>query len=192
MKTYLIALLFLVVLPGCGDYVSSHDGVSDDYVPVEFSFAAPPVPAWTPSTMGIYAELTWNGAASDLDLHLVSETEGGVLDEPPYDCYYANTAPNWGSTTATTDDPRLATGDVDGFGPETIVFTNPSAGAYRVYAKLYDEGGAGAQIARLKLWIDTVVMVDTTALLPMTGSVWNVAVIEYPTKTVTVEGTVTP
>ena len=48
MKTYLIALLFLVVLPGCGDYVSSHDGVSDDYVPVEFSFAAPPVPAWTP------------------------------------------------------------------------------------------------------------------------------------------------
>lgn len=81
---------------------------------------------------GITVQLDWttpgdddplDGFGADADLHLLHPNAAGWFGQP-YDCHYANPAPDWGQLGNPADDPQLD-GDVAGTGPERIVLAVP-------------------------------------------------------------------
>ena len=114
------------------------------------------VTALAPETSGLVIALYWDtpseldpfeetafGDGADMDIH-VRNTALGCWVTNPADCYYANTAPDWG-IEGLTNDPRLLVDDTGGLGPEVIEIPTPEEfGYYQVAAQYYDPRVAGA------------------------------------------------
>lgn len=174
-----------------GDYtvnlvVTDEDGLTSE--PATATFLAvdgTPTPT-PPSTATIEFEVTWDIDISDVDIHLVNETENGQFFQAPYDCYYANMTPDWGPP-GDEGNPVLDVEDVNGFGPEHIAIANPEAGpvSYIFIIHYYSDDGVGGTNATAKIFIDGVEVYSRVQNLNQTGRTWEVARLEWPSETVT-------
>ena len=171
-----------------GDYkirltVTNQVGLSGS---TEYSFSAVP-------TQDLHVELAWDTNFSDLDLHLVDQTDGGQFYVAPLDCYYSNKTPEWGDPSSSADNPTLDIDDVDGYGPENINIIHPDAShTYHIYVQYYDTHGAGATNAEVKIYVSGVLKLDKTMPIPTSLYEWDVATIDWPSGTITEVGTVQP
>lgn len=80
------------------------------------------------SQPALLVELTWD-APDDVDLHLFHPNAGAATEPPawfsmPWDCFFANGAPNWDGPER-GDDPILDRDDRTGRGPEIIRIAQP-------------------------------------------------------------------
>ena len=130
----------------------------------------------------VHVSITWDSDATDVDLHLVSETEGGAFYTAPFDCFYENTNPDWGTPGITVDDPSIDIDDVDGFGPENVSLNEPQEGyRYKVLAHYYDDRGLGSTTATVRIYLSGELRYEGIRPLERTGSGWEVATIDWPT-----------
>lgn len=146
----------------------------------DFPFAAVP---W----QTVHVELTWDTAGTDLDLHMVSDTEGGTFFQKPFDCYFDNTNPDWGDAGILADDPSIDRDDVDGYGPEVVSLEQPLDGhTYHLYVHVYDDHGLGSSNATVRVYLNGELRYEAVQPMAGVGDGWDVATIEWP------EGKVVP
>ena len=125
---------------------------------VENSLGTPSEPALcrfgaTPED-ALRVELSWTGAAADVDLHLLNGVAAELCD-PVDDCGWHNPTPKWGPTGGgSADDPRLDIDDRAGFGPENINIEAPAEGAYPVKVHYYKTNGDGAITATVNVLVE--------------------------------------
>ena len=168
-----------------GDYeiqvkVTDTQGLHDTK---SMSFSATP---W----QGIHVELSWDTAESDVDLHFLNVSEDGEFYVAPWDCHYANPAPEWGDGSDDEDNPRLDIDDTTGFGPENINIPEPKAATYEINVHYYSDDGQGATEARIRIFLSGELIFEDSAMLSGTGKVWNVGKLEWPTGNVDPDGSI--
>lgn len=99
--------------------------------------------------------LEWDTDHTDVDLHLFkrSESEGNIFSWT-YDrhVYYFNKRP--GDFGEGNENPFLDVDDVDGYGPETIVVKEATAGDYHIWVHPYRLGYVPMTIASVKVILD--------------------------------------
>lgn len=160
-----------------GDYVVSLTVTDDRGLTgtAEFPFRAVP---W----QKIHVELVWDTPGTDLDLHFVSHDEGGAFFVEPFDCFFQNTNPDWGTQGMLADDPWIDIDDVDGYGPENVNLNQPRDDHhYRVYVHYYaDPAGEGATNATVRIFLSGELRYEGIMPLDAPGSAWEVATIHWP------------
>lgn len=153
---------------------------------------------------GLQAELVWDtpadpdpsdvglGAGADLDLHVAhplgfafgADVTGDGLGDGwfsvPYDCFWGNPSPDWGSShPLAKDDPVLERDDADGAGPEVITLSTPQGSAlYRVGVHAYSDHGFGPSTATLRIYLDGALVFTDQATL-VEGDLWDAAWIDW-------------
>jgi len=151
----------------------------------------------------VHVELTWHTPSdadetdldgTDVDLHLLHPNSGGwangqsnTTGETLYDCYYANTNPEWGPV-GPDGNPSLDIDDTNGAGPENITIDTPEItnnGYYRVGVHYYSSGDSffgedyGPSDSTIRIYLQGVIAGEWTQTLNRTGNFWDVAGIEW-------------
>ncbi len=149
----------------------------------------------------IHVQLVWrtpadedetDGEGTDLDLHLLHPNADAWFSAP-YDCHYANPAPDWGQLENPDDDPTLDVDDADGAGPENINLAGAEdtdlLGAPYLIGVHYrrDAPNFGPTFATVRVylrgelaWTHTVDGEVAERELREAGHFWDVAHIEWP------------
>lgn len=151
---------------------------------------------------GIRIELTWTNphdpddsdvgddAGPDVDLHYahplaVGGYDGdgdGLLDpwfDLPYDCFWHNHAPNWGSITSDADNPQLLEDTTRG-GGEALVHPAPEPGTYRVAVHHWDDRGLGPSFATVRIFAAGQLLCAVEHVSLAKSDLWEVATITWP------------
>jgi hypothetical protein len=133
----------------------------------------------------LLVEVSWNNAATDLDLHVLRGTDA-VPGAAPDDCHYANPRPDWGSP-GPLDDPELLRDRLTGYGPEVFGYERPAPGTYRVAVVLARENGAvdPRSEATVRVYDRGVLKGEYRRTLAKQGDVWAVADVQWPAGLVT-------
>jgi hypothetical protein len=150
---------------------------------------------------GIRVELTWYTPAdpdrtdtigTNLDLHLVHPYASGPdIDgdgapdgwyDQPFDCFWFNPSPNWGSfDPAVADDPHLSVDDTDGGGPEIITLRIPETDkTYRVGVAAYGDAKLGVTFATVRIYVDGLLAYEEPDVALLPWDLWEVARIHWP------------
>ncbi|MDF1562453.1 MAG: MopE-related protein [Deltaproteobacteria bacterium] len=125
----------------------------------------------------LFIELTWDTDTTDVDLHY--RAPGGTFFDSSYtgaacgwdegsDCHYSEKNPDWGlggqgvPDGDCTNDPLLDVDDTNGFGPENINHDVlwDGAGDFRVGVHYYRSGSVGATTARVRIYVDGVMVFE--------------------------------
>ena len=128
----------------------------------------------------VHIELLWDtpadpnqyntgpAAGSDLDLHFAHPTAAepdldcdGTPDpwfSNPWDAFWFNASPNWGSASSSSDDPGLDLDDTDGAGPENLNLLQLEGDVadpvgYPVGVHYWNDHGFGTSYASLHIWL---------------------------------------
>ena len=146
----------------------------------------------------VHVQLTWDtpgdpnqtdGDGTDLDLHL-RHPQGEGWDEAPFDCYYANSRPDWGPAGA-AGDPALVLEDINGAGPEIITLNEPEDTAmfdgslYRIGVRYYraenfaDGRSWGPSEATVRVLLRGLPVAEFVRVMDDTGDTWEVADIVW-------------
>ncbi len=151
----------------------------------------------------IHIELLWHtpgdpdetdegsGVGSDLDLHFSHPWAGGPdLDgdgEPdgwfdqPFDCFWFNAHPNWGSfDPSIDDDPDLDLSDTDGAGPEIIGLNIPEDVVYKIGVHYWNDHGYGASNATVRVYIYGSLVFEVVDVQLFDLDMWEVCTVEWP------------
>jgi hypothetical protein len=135
-------------------------------------------------------------AGSDLDLHLLHPWAAGPdLDgdgapdgwfDIPFDCFWFNPHPNWGSyDPAVNDDPGLDRDDTDGGGPENVNLDIPENQTYRVGVHYWCDHGYGPAYATVRVYIYAVLVFEVVDVMMVNKDMWSVCTVEWPSGKVT-------
>ena len=135
-------------------------------------------------------------AGSDLDLHFLHPWAAGPdLDgdgkpdgwfDIPFDCFWFNGHPNWGSyDPAVGDDPGLDRDDTDGAGPENVNIDIPENVTYRIGVHYWDDHGYGASFATIRVYIYAQLVFEMSDVMLVDSDMWEVATVEWPLGKVT-------
>ncbi len=135
-------------------------------------------------------------AGADFDLHLAHPMAAGPdLDcdgtpDPwfsnPWDCFWFNPNPNWGSANpAAQDDPSLDLDDTDGMGPENMNLpvlegTKDSPMAYSIGAHYWNDHGYGQSFATVRIYVLGNKIVDLGKVAMDALDMWYVGKINWP------------
>jgi len=130
-------------------------------------------------------------AGSDLDLHFLHPWAAGPdLDgdgapdgwfDIPFDCFWFNAHPNWGSyDPAINDDPGLDRDDTDGAGPENINLDIPENVIYRVGIHYWNDHGYGASYATVRVYIYAQLVFEVADVMLVDSDMWEVCTVEWP------------
>jgi hypothetical protein len=114
----------------------------------------------------------------------------GKLFECPGDCFYGNSAPDWGVAGDYIDDAFLDYDDIDGYGPENINVQEPIPGKYRVvmhyFRDNYESGGSTDTNVTVKIYLKGVLAGTYGPVnLQSTNDLWQVVDIDMPAGTLT-------
>ena len=152
----------------------------------------------------IHVELLWNTpndpdqtdegpeAGADVDLHFLHPYASGPdLDgdgkpdgwfDQPFDCFWFNPNPNWGSfDPAVDDDPGLDRDDTDGAGPENLNLNIPeNEKKYLVGVHYWHDHKYGPSYVTLRVYIYAVLVFELTDVKLLNHDMWEVATIDWP------------
>ncbi|MCB9788517.1 MAG: choice-of-anchor D domain-containing protein [Deltaproteobacteria bacterium] len=146
----------------------------------------------------VHVELLWDTPAdpdatdegpesgADLDLHFAhpSASSGGGDGwfDAPFDCYWFNPFPNWGSTTpGVDDDPALDRDDTDGAGPENLNLELPEDGSvYTIGVNYWSDHGFGCSNATVRIYLDGVLAWEQADVPLGAHDFWQVATLAWP------------
>ena len=151
----------------------------------------------------IHVELLWHTpedpnesdtgpeAGSDMDLHFKHPWAAGPdLDgdgEPdgwfdiPFDAFWFNAHPNWGSyDPCYNDDPGLDRDDTDGAGPENINIDIPENVTYEVGVHFWSDHGYGESLTRVRVFVYGCLVYEVSNVVLRQLDMWNVCTIEWP------------
>lgn len=170
--------------------------------------AAPLTIVATPDS-AVHIELLWDTpgdtdqsdegpeAGADLDLHFTHpEASGPDLDgdgiaEPwfdqPYDCFWFNAHPIWGSFDPSVgDDPSLDRDDTDGAGPENLNLDEPEDGAtYRIGVHAWSDHKLGPSFATLRVYVYGELVWERAGIELENHELWDAATLSWPSGAVT-------
>ncbi len=182
-------------------YLTVFDGLGTQSLhPAEFEVVVIPDQA-------LHIELLWHTpedpdetdtgpeAGSDLDLHFLHPFAAGPdLDgdgapdgwfDIPFDCFWFNAHPNWGSfDPSSNDNADLDRDDTDGAGPENINLNIPENLTYKVGVHYWNDHGYGGAYATVRVYIYGKLVAEFSDVLLFENDMWEVATIEWPTGTV--------
>jgi len=130
-------------------------------------------------------------AGSDLDLHFLHpDAAGPDLDgdgEPdgwfdlPFDCFWFNVHPNWGSyDPSVNDDPGLDRDDTDGGGPENINLDIPENVVYRVGVNYWKDHGYGPAVVTVRVYVYGQLVFEVADVELVDRDMWEVCTVEWP------------
>ena len=152
----------------------------------------------------IHVELLWNTpndpdqtdegpeAGADVDLHFLHPYASGPdLDgdgkpdgwfDQPFDCFWFNPTPNWGSfDPAVDDDPSLDRDDTDGAGPENLNLNIPENDKkYRVGIHYWHDHKYGPSYVTVRIYIYAILKFELTDVKLLNHDMWEVGTIEWP------------
>ena len=151
---------------------------------------------------------TGPAAGSDLDLHFahpIASPSGGPKLGPnaskpdadcdgsqdpwfsnPYDTFWFNPDPNWGSANpAVQDDPSLDLDDTDGAGPENLNLASPEGTkaqpvAYDIGVHYWNDHGFGVSYATVNVYLLGVLALQISKVLLKPLDMWHVGRINWP------------
>ena len=139
-------------------------------------------------------------AGADLDLHFASElAQSPDLDcdntpDPwfsnPYDTYWFNPNPNWGSfDPAADDDPSLDLDDTDGAGPENLnLGCKAESGQYPLGVHYWNDHGYGVSFATIRIYVSGTLAVQITDVKLKPLDMWYVGKVNMPNGLITPGG----
>lgn len=159
----------------------------------------------------IHVELLWDtpadpnqndtgpAAGADLDLHFAhpkasvefpsKDLDCDGLPDPwfnnPFDSFWFNPTPQWGSPDPTIlDDPTLDLDDTDGAGPENLNLIAPENLAYSVGVDYWNDHGYGKSYATVSIFIEGVLItkIDKVPMNPL--DMWYFGKINWPNQIV--------
>ena len=155
----------------------------------------------------VHVELLWNtpadpdqndtgpAAGADMDLHFAHPLAigpdvdcDGVADpwfNNPFDCFWFNNSPAWGSATSYADDPTLDLDDTDGAGPENLNLTQPEGAAgdpqaYAVGAHYWHDHGFGVSYATVNLYLFGALTLHISGVKMAMWDMWYVGKLNWP------------
>lgn len=96
----------------------------------------------------IHIQLVWSTpddpdqadrVGTDVDLHFKHQLagDGWSTDADGFDCYFANTNPDWGLAGEVSDNPSLDIDDTNGAGPENVNLARPEVGVTYEVGAIY-------------------------------------------------------
>jgi hypothetical protein len=162
--------------------------ISDEAIHVELLWSTPGDPDETD---------TGPEAGSDVDLHFLHPYAAGPdLDgdgkpdgwfDVPFDTFWFNAHPNWGSFDPVIDDnPGLDRDDTDGAGPENLNLDVPENGAtYRVGVHYWNDHGYGSAYATVRVYVYGTLVFEVKDVLLVHKDMWDVCTIDWPSGQVT-------
>jgi len=131
----------------------------------------------------LWVELTWN-RNFDIDLHLLHPSAGNPTVASswmnrPWDCYFANRTPTWGSTQTS---PSLDRDDTTGTGPENTRINTPQPGVtYTIGVHVYG-GTIGAGVtSTVKLYCGGSLVTTQTRFQNASKDMWVVGDVVFGT-----------
>lgn len=185
----------------------------------------PPVKSCNPAvqkviavpSQALHVELLWKtpadpdetdkgqGVGADLDLHFAHPLAQGPDQDcdgtpdpwfsTPFDAFWFNATPKWGSAATEDDDARLDLDDTDGAGPENVNLNAPQGVAespvqYAVGVHYWNDFGFGKSFATVRIYVlgKQVVELANQELKPV--DMWYVGRIHWPNKEVGFEAPV--
>lgn len=165
----------------------------------------------------VHVELLWDtpadpdqtdtgpGAGADEDLHFANYLASGPdLDcdgtgDPwfnnPFDCFWFNNSPQWGSVNpAIKDDPTLDLDDTDGAGPENLNLEHPEGDAslprwYAIGVHYWNDHGYGVSYSTINVYLFGAVALHVDKVLQNPLDMWYVGKLNWPNQ---LTGTNTP
>ena len=178
------------------------ENFEESCVPAEYTVYVNPDEA-------IHVELIWDTpndpdqtdegpeAGADLDLHFAhwfatgpdidgDGTPDGWFDQP-FDCFWFNDHPQWGSfDPMVDDDPGLDRDDTDGAGPENLNLNIPEdGGSYRVGVHYWNDHGFGVSLATVRVYIYSVFAHQVEDVPLVNHDLWEVLSISWPSGEIT-------
>jgi uncharacterized protein YfaP (DUF2135 family) len=119
----------------------------------------------------LVVELLWDQIPPDLDLHFL---QAGAALNSAGDCYWANPDPAFG--------PHHDGDKLVGYGPETVTWKTPAAGAYGLQVLYFSANGASspATSAQLRVFSQGVLVADVAHAFTRVGEVWNAGNVSWP------------
>jgi hypothetical protein len=160
----------------------------------------------------IHVELLWHTpndpdetdqgpeAGADLDLHFAlvplactqPDIDGDGKPDPwfdqPFDTFWFNAHPNWGSfDPSVDDDPGLDLDDTDGAGPENLNLNIPQNAEYQIGVHYWSDHSYGPSLATVRVYIYSNLVFEVKDVQLTGCDMWNVATIEWPSGKVTLK-----
>lgn len=160
-------------------------------------------------SQALHVELLWKtpadpdetdkgqGVGADIDLHFAHPLAQGPDQDcdgqadpwfsTPFDAFWFNTTPKWGSSATEEDDGRLDLDDTDGAGPENLNLNAPQGTAtepqeYAVGVHYWNDFGFGPSFVTVRVYVlgKQVVELANHQLLPV--DFWFVGKVNWPNK----------
>jgi hypothetical protein len=131
--------------------------------------------------VAIQVTLSWSRLGGDLDLHLVRP--GGAMFSGS-DCFFDNSAPDWGIAGQVCDNPKLDINCCHSCTVENIVLSKLETGTYSIKVHYIYDYGIGSNTANVRLWFQGAIYTFGPRTLSNT-EVWDVATLQWPSKVVT-------
>ncbi|MBI5607307.1 MAG: hypothetical protein HY902_00335 [Deltaproteobacteria bacterium] len=155
----------------------------------------------------IHVELLWDtpadsdqgdtgpAAGADLDLHfahpLASEQDLDCDTTPdpwfnnPWDTFWFNNKPPWGSSSSSEDDPGLDLDDTDGAGPENLNLAKPEGSVddpqyYSVGVHYWNDHGYGPSYATVAIYVQGAQVLQFTKIKMNPLDMWYVGKLWWP------------
>ncbi len=102
--------------------------------------------------------------------------------QTPFDTYWFNPNPNWGSADPSIDDnPGLDLDDTDGWGPENMNLNNPQNNTvYSVGVHYWDAHSFGDSVANVRIYVLGKLVADMFSVTMKQCDMWWVKQIEWP------------
>lgn len=136
-------------------------------------------------------------AGANLDLHFTHPWAGGPdrdgdghpdgWFDQPFDCFWFNAHPEWGSFDPSVDDnPSLDCDDTDGAGPENITLNVPEEVVYRVGVHYWNDQGYGESYATVRVYVDSLLAMEVADVELVDSDMWEVCTIDWPSGAVQV------
>ncbi len=138
---------------------------------------------------GLRIELTWSAPndpdptddnGPDLDLHFLHPLASGAYFADPFDTFWANHNPNWGSLGSTVDNPDL-TDSTSGSSPEVLTLIAPEAGSrYCVGVNVWTDHDFGPSDASLRIFVHGELAFEVVDVLLAKHDLWQVTCFMWP------------
>jgi len=107
--------------------------------------------------------------------------ESDVWFDQPFDCFWYNAHPNWGSfDRKIDDDPGLDRADTDGAGPEILNLNQPENTTYRLGVHYFSDHEYGPSYATVRVYIKSKLVLEVSEVKLVHHDMWDVATIHWP------------